>query len=72
MSIEGDVWHDPPQYWEKVVWPAYVRAHEDMFEGKDVAAGGLSPAMKDVLLFESTESTMADMVNGVMAKVMSL
>ncbi|KAJ7511418.1 P-loop containing nucleoside triphosphate hydrolase protein [Mycena galericulata] len=64
---EGEIWRDPPQYWEKVVWPAYVRAHEDMFEGKDVVAGKLRG---DFLLFESMETKMEDMVNDVMSKLL--
>ncbi|KAJ7199380.1 P-loop containing nucleoside triphosphate hydrolase protein [Mycena pura] len=64
---EGEIWCDPPQYWEKVAWPAYVRAHENMFEGKDVTAGRLKG---DFLLFEGMEMKMEDMVNSVMKKIL--
>ncbi|KAF9261949.1 P-loop containing nucleoside triphosphate hydrolase protein [Marasmius fiardii PR-910] len=68
---EGDVWRDPPEYWARVVWPAYVRAHKHMFEGDDVARGNLSGKVKKLILFESTEAKMEDMVDTVMEKVLN-
>ena len=35
----GDVWTDPPNYFERVVWPRYVQAHQAVFEGGDVENG---------------------------------
>jgi hypothetical protein len=35
----GDVWTDPPNYFERVVWPRYVQAHENIFEKGDVENG---------------------------------
>jgi nicotinamide/nicotinate riboside kinase len=37
VTIEG-WWEDPPGYWEKVVWPNYVKDHAFLFENKDVEA----------------------------------
>jgi hypothetical protein len=36
---EGSFWEDPPGYWDDIVWPAYVKAHQDMFENRDYAKG---------------------------------
>lgn len=27
-AAEGGVWQDPPDYFDQIVWPAYVKAHE--------------------------------------------
>lgn len=35
VTIEG-WWEDPAGYWEKVVWPNYVKDHAFMFEDGDV------------------------------------
>jgi hypothetical protein len=31
MTSEGTFWKDPPEYFEKLVYPAYVDAHRSMF-----------------------------------------
>lgn len=36
--LEG-VWQDPPGYFEKIVWPAYEKAHVRLFEGDNHEAG---------------------------------
>ncbi|PPR01343.1 hypothetical protein CVT24_006321 [Panaeolus cyanescens] len=69
-SPEGNTWTDPPQYWEKIVWPAYLKAHKHMFENEDVLSG--SPKSSELLLFESAKIDMADMVNTVMEKVLEV
>lgn len=33
------MWRDPPLYWENIAWPAYVAAHQNMFENGDVESG---------------------------------
>jgi nicotinamide/nicotinate riboside kinase len=71
-KTEGDVWRDPPHYWEKVVWPAYIRAHKHMFEGEDVMSENLSGKVKELMLFESTEEQVKVMVNTVMEQVLDL
>jgi hypothetical protein len=39
FSPEGSFWQDPPNYWDDIVWPAYIKAHKNMFEGGDVSLG---------------------------------
>ena len=68
-DTEGDIWKDPPHYWEKIVWPAYLRAHKALFEGGNVVTGNLSGQVEDLILFESTKVEMKDMVDTVMKKV---
>lgn len=38
-NAEGALWRDPPGYWEQIVWPAYVNAHEKLFVGGDIENG---------------------------------
>jgi len=38
---DGEVWEDPPFYFDEIVWPAYVEAHRRMFEQGDVEHGAL-------------------------------
>lgn len=35
---DGTVWEDPPFYFDEIVWPAYVEAHDGLFAG-DVESG---------------------------------
>jgi nicotinamide/nicotinate riboside kinase len=37
-AAAGGVWEDPPNYFEQIVYPGYVKAHEKIFEG-DVENG---------------------------------
>ncbi|PWN93170.1 P-loop containing nucleoside triphosphate hydrolase protein, partial [Acaromyces ingoldii] len=46
-TAEGTVWQDPPGYFDDVVWPAYVLAHEQMFSGQDVECGDVVKVDKD-------------------------
>jgi len=41
-TAEGSLWQDPPQYWEHIVYPAYIEAHKDMFGNGDVEHGKLT------------------------------
>jgi len=38
-AAAGGVWTDPPHYFEQIVYPAYVKAHEQIFENGDVEEG---------------------------------
>ncbi|KAJ8514900.1 hypothetical protein ONZ45_g7604 [Pleurotus djamor] len=69
VTPEGDTWRDPPQYWEKIVWPAYLDAHKHLFQDEDVAAGGLSGKVEGVVLLEGTKTEMKDMINTAMKKI---
>ncbi|KAJ8083348.1 ribosylnicotinamide kinase [Marasmius tenuissimus] len=51
---EGDTWRDPPQYWEKIVWPAYLKAHKHIFESGDVVSGAPKPG-NDLIVLESAQ-----------------
>ncbi len=45
-TAEGTTWVDPPGYFDKIVWPAYVEAHKNLFEGGDVEKGELVGEMR--------------------------
>ena len=36
---DGQVWEDPPFYFDEIVWPAYLEAHARMFADGDVETG---------------------------------
>ncbi|KAF3911568.1 hypothetical protein ABW20_dc0110576 [Dactylellina cionopaga] len=40
-TMEG-FWHDPPGYFEFLVWPAYVQQHSYLYENGDMNAGVLT------------------------------
>lgn len=46
-AAAGDVWVDPPNYFEQVVYPAYVKAHSHMFQ-ESVEKGPLKADWEDV------------------------
>ncbi|KAF8600304.1 hypothetical protein BDV93DRAFT_546396 [Ceratobasidium sp. AG-I] len=39
----GAIWADPPNYWEQIAYPGYVRAHSHLFHEGDIDAEDLSP-----------------------------
>ncbi|TFY82347.1 hypothetical protein EWM64_g1665 [Hericium alpestre] len=39
FNKEGALWRDPPNYFEKLVYPAYVKAHKHLFENDDIDHG---------------------------------
>ncbi|GFZ50946.1 hypothetical protein JCM24511_08704 [Saitozyma sp. JCM 24511] len=46
-AAAGGVWVDPPNYFTNIVYPAYVKAHAEMFESGDVENGQLATAWED-------------------------
>ena len=66
------MWRDPPEYWEQIVHPAYVRAHGDIFEGGDVEHGKPTGKVADLLLFEGAQINMDTMITTIMEKVMEV
>lgn len=44
---DGEVWEDPPSYFDEIVWPAYLDAHAGMFEKGDVENGALISTTED-------------------------
>ncbi|KIJ50607.1 hypothetical protein M422DRAFT_27227 [Sphaerobolus stellatus SS14] len=67
---EGSLWRDPPNYWEQIVYPAYVRAHQHLFEGGDVENGKLTGKVPGLILWEATEVDVKDIVDKTMETVL--
>lgn len=56
-------WRDPPHYWERIVYSAYLEAHSDLFEGGNVEGGKpTSQTVKNLVLIEGLEMEMIDVV----------
>lgn len=66
---EGSLWRDPPLYWEQIVWPAYVAAHEEMLEGGDIEHGKPTDKVPGLILIEALEVSMSKMVEQVCARL---
>ena len=66
---EGTLWRDPPEYWEQIVWPAYVAAHMHMVEGGDVEHGRPNGSVPELILIEGQELSMTEMVQQVCARL---
>ena len=50
------VWQSPPLYWERIVYPAYKRAHEHLFKDGDVEDGELIPGVvKNLRILEGSK-----------------
>ena len=60
---EGALWRDPPHYWEQIVWPAYVRAHEKIFENGDVENGKSNGTVEGLVLVEGLQQSMGDIID---------
>lgn len=68
---EGTLWRDPPHYWEQIVWPAYVAAHERMLGG-DVEHGRPSGSVPELILIEGLELKVDDMVERVCTQLVDV
>lgn len=62
---EGSLWRDPPNYWEQIVWPAYVEAHQGIVENGDVEHGKPNGKVAGLILLDGLELSMSDMVDRV-------
>ncbi|KAJ7874768.1 P-loop containing nucleoside triphosphate hydrolase protein [Mycena olivaceomarginata] len=62
-TAEGTLWRDPPHYWENIVYPAYVDANREVFEGGDVEKGKPTGKVENLVLLESLEMSMGDAVS---------
>lgn len=60
---EGSFWQDPPLYWDQIVYPAYVDAHQHLFENGDVERGKLAGNIDGLLLLEMIELRMDSVVD---------
>lgn len=68
-TAEGAFWRDPPQYWEQIVWPAYVDAHKAMLEGGDVEKGQSNGKVEDLQIIEGLEVSIDQMLDRVCASL---
>ncbi|KAJ3847538.1 P-loop containing nucleoside triphosphate hydrolase protein [Lentinula lateritia] len=59
---EGSLWRDPPNYWEQIVWPAYLEANRDIFADEDVEHGGPSGKVPELVLIDAIEASMEELV----------
>ena len=59
---EGALWRDPPNYWEEIIWPAYVRAHTDMLQDGDLEHGRPTEKVNNLILIEGLEKSMGEVV----------
>lgn len=60
---EGSLWRDPPNYWEQIVYPAYLEAHKEVFVDGDVEHGAPTDKVKGLVLLETLEMTMGEAVD---------
>ncbi|KIM21630.1 hypothetical protein M408DRAFT_80281 [Serendipita vermifera MAFF 305830] len=42
-GADGYMWRDPPEYWDNLVWPAYLEAHQRMFIDGNVNGEAIEP-----------------------------
>lgn len=68
-TVEGNVWVDPPGYFDTFVWPGYYKYHKDLFLSGDQESfvkqtgGNLKPDFKKqyrIYEFENSDSCDAD------------
>ncbi|KDQ06486.1 hypothetical protein BOTBODRAFT_193029 [Botryobasidium botryosum FD-172 SS1] len=65
-----EAWVTYPAYWDQLVYPAYVRAHNDLFEAGDIEHGKLSGKIQGLLLLEPVEVDMSQMVDAICQHVL--
>lgn len=56
---EGSLWRDPPEYWEQIVWPAYIDAHRKLFVNGDIEGAVAAEGMN---VIEGMEVSMSQAV----------
>jgi nicotinamide/nicotinate riboside kinase len=66
---EGQLWRDPPNYWEQIVWPAYIEAHKHVFENGNWESGASSNNVGGLLIIDELETGMTRAVNQVCEKM---
>ena len=57
------IWRDPPNYFENIVYPAYVDAHRDIFKKGDVEQGELTGKIDGLFLIDMLDVTMDEAVD---------
>ncbi|EGN99590.1 hypothetical protein SERLA73DRAFT_179670 [Serpula lacrymans var. lacrymans S7.3] len=62
VTLEGTLWKDPPFYWDGIAYPAYVDAHQHIFENGDVEKGKLKGTVDKLILLEGAQMSMSEIV----------
>jgi hypothetical protein len=57
-NVDGEAWVEPAQYWERIAYPAYVRAHSHLFLKGNVESGQAKNLNLLVLNGEGTEQNL--------------
>jgi nicotinamide/nicotinate riboside kinase len=60
---EGSLWRDPADYFENIVYPAYIDAHRDMFENGDVESGRQTGKVDGLVSIDMLDVTMDEAVD---------
>ncbi|KZT32317.1 P-loop containing nucleoside triphosphate hydrolase protein [Sistotremastrum suecicum HHB10207 ss-3] len=68
-TAEGTLWRDPPHYWEQIVYPAYLRAHADIFQDGDVESGEPTEKVKGLVVIKGNETGIAETFDQVCQKL---
>lgn len=58
---EGTLWRDPPSYFDRIVYPAYVRAHKRLFVDGDLDHGVPNNFVQNLVLIDGEEVSMDDL-----------
>ncbi|KAI5477222.1 hypothetical protein MNV49_006595 [Pseudohyphozyma bogoriensis] len=62
-TAEGSLWRDPPDYWDNIVWPAYLKAHRPIFIDGNVESGQPDHSKVDgLVVYEASELGMDAML----------
>ncbi|KAF8230220.1 P-loop containing nucleoside triphosphate hydrolase protein [Tricholoma matsutake] len=59
---EGTLWRDPPGYWEQIVYPAYVDAHQEVFQNGNVEKGEAGSKVEDLVVLDILDMEMKDIL----------
>ena len=53
---EGSLWRDPPNYFEQIVYPAYLKAHARIFKDGDTDNGDPTDKVENLLVINTNLS----------------
>ncbi|KAG8774887.1 hypothetical protein FRC12_001776 [Ceratobasidium sp. 428] len=57
--VDGTVWVASSEHWDRITYPAYIRAHAHLFQNEDVEQGSLVDSFNLTMLDgEGTERNM--------------
>lgn len=66
------MWRDPPQYWEQIVYPAYVRAHQHLFTNGDVENGELNGQIPDLVMLDGLKENLSQTLSRAMERILEV